>query len=149
MAFMDSGWRLRFEPEIVRRVRRRLRCGLLTRQPVGLTERSVQFFSVRVVRDEGHGKEDIRVEEKWPLIWRRESCGGQLIVGTWYCDCASVMLVDRGRRRVVSLVRLLIALARLGKGRGSPTRDRSRCRRLWHFARAARALTLLSSISSV
>lgn len=69
---------------MVRRVRQRLRCGLLTRQPVGLTERSAQFFSVRVVsEDDGHGKEDTRVEEKWPLTCRRESCGGQVIVGTW------------------------------------------------------------------
>lgn len=152
MALIDSGCRLRLEPETVRLVRQRPRCGLLIRQPVGLTDRSVQFFSVSVVSDDdGHGKDDISVDEKVPLTCMRVRCRGQLIVGCdwdcdWdcdcHCDCSSVMLVVRGSRRVVSLVRLLMALARLTKGTDSPTRERSRYRRLWHFARAANALTL-------
>lgn len=71
MAFMDSGERLRFEPEIVRRVKEVASWGLLIREPRLLTERSLQPFRAREVREGGQVKEGIMVGEKEPLNWRR------------------------------------------------------------------------------
>ena len=71
IAFMDSGERLRFEPEIVRRDRQVARWGLLIREPRLFTERLEQFFSVNDVREGGQAKDGIAAGEKEPLNWRR------------------------------------------------------------------------------
>ena len=71
MAFIDSGERLRFAPDIVRRESEVARWGLLIREPRLLTERSEQFFNVNDVREGGQVKDGIAVGEKEPLNWRR------------------------------------------------------------------------------
>ena len=141
MALIDSGERLRFAPDIVRRESEVARWGLLIREPRLLTERSEQFFNVNDVREGGQTKDGMAVAEKEPLNWRRWRRGGHdASWDPWAWN--SSREVERGSRRVRSFVRLLRAFLRLVKGRGSPTSARSRCRRLWHLDRAGRQLTL-------
>lgn len=108
------------------------------------TERSMQFLRVREVNVRGQEKFEMTRERKWPLNCRRWRLGGQSIVAAeslWL-----VRVVVRGRRRVVSLERLLRAFLRLGKGIGSPTRERSRCLSLVHLERAGRLLILFYGV---
>lgn len=143
MAFIDSGWRFRLLGETVRRFSRVPSCGLLIRLPRGFTERSTHPRRVRLLRCGGQLNEETALGEKLPLNCRRWRVGGQSEI-----EVSSVVrLVDRGRRRMVSLVRWRSAVLSRGKGIGSLTRERSRCRRLWHLDSAGRLLELEWNIS--
>lgn len=61
MALIDSGCRLRFEAETMKRFRL-ASWGLLIRLPRLDMERSAQFLRVRVVIVRGQGKEDMGME---------------------------------------------------------------------------------------
>lgn len=81
MALIDSGWRLRFKLETVRRFKPLSSWGLLRKGPRELTERSSQFFRVREARRGGQGKDEIVDGENVPLTCSRWSLGGQFAVG--------------------------------------------------------------------